>query len=347
MQAYIIIPAYEPDPILISLVKTILPTGHKIVVVDDGSGRRYSSIFQQLKPYCTVLVHTKNEGKGAAIKTALSYLLREDTDWDFIGIMDADGQHRPADMEKVLSYASKHQDGLTLGVRQIGNKMPLRSRFGNRITQLIFRLLSGIWVSDTQTGLRAFDRATSSKMLQIPGERYEYEMNVLMEFAKERIPIYETPIETLYEEGNKSSHFRVLKDSVRIYGNLFRFAGSSFLSFCLDYVLYFVFCLLFNTFTFGVFFSNLLARILSAFFNYKINCRFVFQEEGSTKTILQYTLLATGILICNSFLLKCYLLLGAGKWLGKLFTEITLFVASFLVQRFVIFREGSAKLGHR
>ena len=340
MQPTIIIPAYEPDSVLISLVKNLAPTRNKIVVVDDGSGDTYSQIFEQIRPYCTVLIHPQNKGKGAAIKTALSYLLRNDSNWNLVGIMDADGQHRPEDMQKVLSDAANHRDGLTLGVRQIGKKMPLRSRFGNRATQLIFRLLSGVWVSDTQTGLRAFDKSTCPKLLTIPGERYEYEMNVLIAFAKEHIPIYETPIETLYEAGNKSSHFHVFKDSIRIYSNLFRFAGSSFLSFCLDYMLYILFCTLFSSFSYGILVANILARIFSALFNYQINCHFVFQENGSTKTFLQYFSLAAGILCCNSVLLQGYLLLGVGKWIGKLLTEMTLFLASFLIQHYLIFRKA-------
>lgn len=343
MHACIIIPAYQPDHILVSLVQKLKLLGHKIIVIDDGSGELYASIFQQLKAYSYVLAHQKNLGKGAAIKTALTYLLKEDKDFDMVGIMDADGQHRPIDMENVLTFAAQHKDGLTLGVRQIGTKMPLRSRFGNRTTQIVFRLLSGVWVSDTQTGLRAFQRNVCNQMLTVPGQRYEYEMNVLMDFAKRRIPIYETPIATLYEEGNKSSHFRVLKDSARIYGNLFRFAGSSFLSFVVDYILYFLFCLIFQTFTFGVFLSNVLARLFSAIFNYQMNCRFVFQKDRSKKTLIQYFLLAAGILICNSLLLKGYLLLGTGKWLGKLCTELTLFVISFMIQRFVIFKEHTKR----
>ena len=94
-------------------------------------------------------------------------------------------------------------------MRDVGQKMPLRSRFGNTVTRAVFRLLSGVYISDTQTGLRAFDSSLFDLMLEIEGMRYEYEINVLMRLAKERVPIREVPIETIYHDRkNTVSHFR-------------------------------------------------------------------------------------------------------------------------------------------
>lgn len=107
----------------------------------------------------------------------------ESGDSGLIGIMDCDGQHLPEDMMKLLEFAGAHRKALVLGVRTVGAEMPLKSRLGNKITRMIFRLVSGVKVSDTQTGLRAFDAEMIQKLLSVEGERYEYEMNVLMTFA--------------------------------------------------------------------------------------------------------------------------------------------------------------------
>lgn len=152
----VIIPAYKPDKALISITDQLWAYGCRIIVVDDGSGEEYEQIFEKIKDICIVLHHPENCGKGAAIKTALSYAKDEMWDDDCIGIMDADGQHLTKDMMKLLEYLRTHKKALVLGVRSVGKEMPLNSRLGNQITRAVFRIISGVKVSDTQTGLRAF-----------------------------------------------------------------------------------------------------------------------------------------------------------------------------------------------
>ena len=148
--------------------------------------------------------------------------------------MDADGQHLPDDMEKLLMKAAAEPMALIVGSRTIDRNVPWKSRMGNLITRRIFRMKTGVEVSDTQTGLRAFSTRLLDFMLDIEGERYEYEMNVLVTCAKANIPIIEVPIETIYhDQGNSCSHFRKVRDSVRIYRQLLKFSFVSFSSFLL------------------------------------------------------------------------------------------------------------------
>ena len=152
--------------------------------------------------------------------------------------MDADGQHLPDDMEKLLMKAAAEPMALIVGSRTIDRNVPWKSRMGNLITRRIFRMKTGVEVLDTQTGLRAFSTRLLDFMLDIEGERYEYEMNVLVTCAKANIPIIEVPIETIYhDKGNSCSHFRKVRDSVRIYRQLLKFSFVSFSSFLLDYVM--------------------------------------------------------------------------------------------------------------
>ena len=138
MMSVVIIPAYRPDETLAQLAGRLWLYGCRIVVVDDGSGEAYRSIFSEIGELCTVLRHSKNRGKGAAIKTALSYIRENLPDCDVIGIMDADGQHLPEDMMRLIKWAFERKNTLMLGVRAVGSRMPLRSRLGNRITRRAF-----------------------------------------------------------------------------------------------------------------------------------------------------------------------------------------------------------------
>ncbi len=341
MSAIVIIPVYQPEACLRDLVKELWENGNEVLVVDDGSGPEHLHTFRQLEEKAIILHHKENLGKGAAIKTALSYIRDQLWDYDVVGVMDGDGQHTPADIERLLQKAEELEGHLILGVRQVGNDMPLRSRFGNWVTREIFRMLSGTYISDTQSGLRAFTTALIPKLLEIPGERYEYETNVLMTCVKSGIPVTEISIETIYKDKeNSTSHFHVLRDSFRIYREFFKFAGSSLLSFCLDYVLFGLLVWIFPAGPVETFLSNLAARVISASANYTMNTHLVFREKASASTGIQYFLLAVGIFFCNSLFLEFFSqILGLPVMGAKLLTETTLFIISFSVQRGIIYRK--------
>ncbi len=222
--AVVIIPAFQPDQTVIGLVDQLWTLGYRVIIVDDGSDAEHQKVLEQVSDVAILLHHPVNRGKGAAIKTALSYIQKEMWDCDVVGIMDCDGQHLVKDMKKVLECVEHHREALVLGVRTL-EKMPWKSRIGNRITREIFHLLSGVKVSDTQTGLRAFSSDLINTMRMVEGERYEYETNVLLATAEAKIPIEETPIETVYHDrSNSCSHFHILRDSLRIYRDIVKYA---------------------------------------------------------------------------------------------------------------------------
>jgi glycosyltransferase involved in cell wall biosynthesis len=347
-----IIPAYNPDEQLIKLIFKLREIGIKnIIVVNDGSENGTLKIFNQLGDFVILLTHEINRGKGAAIKTALKYIEKNTSEVQAIVILDADGQHRPEDALRLLNVVHQKDSGLVLGVRQFEGKIPFRSLFGNTVTKYVFRIISGKWVSDTQTGLRAFSKDMVPMLLKVNGDRYEYEMNVLLRCAKNHTVITEAAIETIYhDESNSCSHFRTIRDSVRIYGNLLAFSGTSFLSFLLDYILFFllvqVFTLRFNK-EYALITGNIGARIISGAFNYYLNSTFIFSsQEKRSKSIIGYIMLACLILILNTAILYClYDYLGLNKAIAKLITELLLFSISFTVQKFIIFNKSIKRGG--
>ena len=219
-----IIPALNPDEKLVKLVNELKKTFKKIIVVNDGSAS--TLIFDKLKKNkeCIVLVHEVNKGKGEALKTAYTYYLDNlIKEYDGVVTLDADGQHAVVDTIN-MSKLVKERDETILGTRLFNTKeTPLRNKLGNRITSRVFKMLYGIYIKDTQTGLRAFPNRLIKLMTEIEGSRFEYEMNVLIKLVKEKEEIYQYDIKTIYlENSNKHSHFNVFKDSFRIYKLMFK-----------------------------------------------------------------------------------------------------------------------------
>lgn len=226
----VLIPAYDPEIVLISVVEALIDLGFQsIIVVDDGSAPQFRPIFERLEGIrqCHVLHHTVNMGKGRALKTGLNHTYLRFPNAAGVVTVDADGQHLPQDVFRVAQTFLENLDSLVIGVRRLGMGIPLRSLLGNTIMKYMFRFLVGKKISDTQSGLRCIPMRMVADMLRLEGERYEYELNMLISTRASRTDIVETEISTVYLDGNRSSHFNPLLDSIKIYFLLLRFAMSS------------------------------------------------------------------------------------------------------------------------
>ena len=337
-----LIPAYNPEPCLLNVIQKLKEKDFRILIVDDGSTQEHKRIFQDMDEGVIVLTHTENKGKGRALKTGLDYIQKFISGDYIVVTVDADSQHSPDDVEKICKEAQKHPGGLVLGSRKIQKATPFKSKFGNRITRMVFVFITGIHLYDTQTGLRAFDGTLLPEFLAIPGERYEYEMNVLLECSRKKISMKEMEIETIYINENTGSHFRPWKDSCRIYKEILKFSASSFVSFLLDYGMYSVLLLLMGGVSKGISIlaSNVVARIVSGCFNYHVNQKLVFQKEtNSIRPAMEYVLLAAGILLGNTLILELLVHLGMNQYIGKLCMELLFFIMSWFVQRTFIFNQ--------
>lgn len=338
MEKIALIPAYQPTSALCQTLQSLTNTGFTCIVVDDGSQADYDYVFIQAASYAQVLQHTENKGKGAALKTGIKYISEHFEEPYAIVCVDADGQHAAKDASRVLEEAIRHPSALVLGCRHFTGKVPFRSRFGNDVTKFFFRLSTGRKIKDTQTGLRAFTNASVKYMLEISGERYEYEMNTLLDFVSKNREIRQIPIQTIYEEHNPTSHFHVFKDSVLIYKQLLKFAASSFVSFLLDYGL---FCLFFWL-SGHLAVSNILARVFSGVFNYLANRNFVFQAGKNIslwKSAFEYFLLAAGLIIASTILVEMFVSISILPWIAKILSECLLFLVSYSIQHSVIFKK--------
>jgi glycosyltransferase involved in cell wall biosynthesis len=224
----VLLPVYRPGPHLPTLAAELIDAEPvtAVVVVDDGSGPAAAEPLGAVDDLgCTVLRHATNRGKGVALKTGLRHVLEAHPGEDAVSA-DADGQHSVADIERVGRRVGD-TGRLVLGVRGFDTDVPLRSRFGNGLTRLLFRVATGRDVRDTQTGLRGYPAGLLPWLLTVPGERFEYEMNVLLRTARDGHHVDQVDIATTYLADNASSHFGSLSDSVRVYRPLLRYAVTS------------------------------------------------------------------------------------------------------------------------
>ncbi|MFI5492327.1 glycosyltransferase family 2 protein [Actinoplanes sp. NPDC051859] len=227
MESVVVVPVYQPGEHLRTLVTDLRCAGLPVVVVDDGSDRDSAAALAAVAELGgTVLAHPVNRGKGAALKTGFRHVTAACPGFDVV-CADADGQHSAEDVLRVAGR-SRDTGRAVLGVRRFA-QMPLRSRVGNTATQLLFRAATGRLVGDTQTGLRAYPGSLLDWLISVPGDRFDYEMNILLYAARRGYEFDEVTIATTYLADNASSHFEPLTDATRIYWPLLRFVATSLL----------------------------------------------------------------------------------------------------------------------
>jgi putative flippase GtrA len=333
-----VIPAYKPSGALVSLVRALsqmMPAA--IVVVDDGSGQEFSDLFREVSggQDVTVLGHAVNLGKGAALKTGLNHVLRTVSGLSAVVTADADGQHLPEDIRRVALASIEQPHRLVLGVRDFKQDVPLRSWVGNSLTRVAFRLLIGRRLRDTQTGLRGIPRTLVPSLLRVPSTGYEFELDMLVLVKHLCVPTTEVPISTVYLDGNASSHFNPILDSMRIYFVLLRFSAMSFLTALVDNV---VFLVMFRA-TAGAGVAQVVGRLVALPVNYVGARRAVFfSREPHREVLPKYLLLVGGSGLVSYALIRVLSeSFGLGVFAAKIIAETTLFIANFTLQRDFVF----------
>lgn len=217
--AVVLLPSYEPDEVLVNLSRGLSLEGFKILIVNDGSGEKYSDIFKRAEEYATVIGYDVNKGKGEALKYGFRYCLDNLKDYKYIITADGDGQHSINDIVKVYDKIAKKNVSI-IGVRKFDVKVPIKSKIGNLLSKFNQSLATYRYMPDNQCGLRAFTYELIEKLIKISGSRYEYEMNVLTYLQAKELPFLCVRIQTIYENNNKGSHFRPIADTLRIQSTL-------------------------------------------------------------------------------------------------------------------------------
>lgn len=346
-----VVPVYNPEPGLQALCVSLLDSYGTVVVVDDGSTENVED-FKTLPEGINLVRHEVNRGKGRAIKTSIEWLMANRPDLKAAVFVDGDGQHRPDDVAEVVAKCRK-TGNVVLGVRDFSKQnIPFRSRFGNIMTSFLVRLMYRVPIYDTQTGLRAIPSRLFGSMLQMEGERYEYEMRLFGMLDIEHETLEQVPIETIYISNNRASHFHPIRDSIKVYRGLFggrpaKFVLSSLIGFGVDIGTFSILiCALgrwspLNVAT-AILVSHIVARVLSAVVNYQCNRRMVFETKTETAvSVRRYAALALTIWFLSYVLTTVFALTFNSEGLRitaiKVVMDIVLFILSYQVQKCWVF----------
>lgn len=307
----VIIPALNPMPNLVGFVKEILKYGMaQVIVVNDGSNSSFNDIFDKLKRVknCTVLLHKQNQGKGSALKTAFAYVLENYPHLDGVITADADGQHLAEDIYKVCKKLMLSKGSIVLGERDF-NKMPKRSLLGNTISSRVFEFFYNNRIKDTQTGLRGIPISELNWMIGIKGERYEYEINMLIKAKNHNLSFSTIPINTVYFDNNKGTHFSTIRDSARIFicliSGILRYSGLTIIAGLIDVSVFFLLnSVILSAFSspLRILLSTVIARITSSICNYLMNRNIMFPNSNKPEnSVFRYYVLFV-FLIAASFI---------------------------------------------
>lgn len=349
----ILIPSLDPDEKLVEVVSGLREAGFgDIVLVNDGSAEENLRFFDEAAAPggVTVLTHGENRGKGSALKTGMKWLLENRPGIAGAVTADSDGQHTVEDIIAVAEELAAHPDSIVMGSRNFDEAgIPARSRFGNKATRTVLRMSTGLCLSDTQTGLRGLPACRFEEMLGIDGERYEFEMNMLVYAGRNRVPIREVPIKTVYINGNVGSKFRVVADSLRIY-RVFAFTLSSLISTVLELLIFTLLNWLLDmtgiTISVKLLISTVVARVCSSILNYTLNKKTVFRGGGKESVCRYYTMWVLQMAASYGLV---YLFVdltgvtGVMKTVIKMAVDVSLFFVGYFVQKNWVFADKKEK----
>ncbi|PMJ88897.1 glycosyltransferase [Vibrio sp. 10N.261.55.A7] len=336
----ILIPAYNPDEVLLKLISGIKSDDKlaniPLTLINDGSdcirSKNFFRDIQEKFECVKVIAHNLNLGKGAAIKTGLKYA--EEVGHDFVITVDADGQHAVNDIKNVYLFSVDHKDKLVIGTRDFKNEnVPMRSKVGNLVTLKIFNFLNNCRVEDTQSGLRYIPRHSFSDLLELKGNRYEFEQDVLAYFSRCNSIAPPCYIETIYEEGNPSSHFNKFRDSLLIYYTLLRSAIVGLFCACVDFGLFSFLYYLLDSVTISVVSTRVMMVIVYFVFLKHI----VFKApNASYREFAKFSLL-----VAMNSLIIIMISSDSESNVNILYlaTNLTMFVVNFIVQRHIFGRD--------
>ena len=358
----VVLPSLDPDEKLIAVVDGLLEYGFShIILVNDGSKQENLHYFTDLAaqhPEITLLHHEVNKGKGAALKNAFRWFLENRPDAYGVVTVDGDNQHHPEDTRRCCEHMMS-TGHTVLGCRDFNQEdVPARSSFGNTTPSMIFKIFVGMTISDTQTGLRAFPREVLEQIVEVYGDRFEYETNMLLSFKTNGIVFDEVKIRTVYIEENKSSHFRVIHDSWRIYklilAHFFRYTVSSIVSAVVDTGAYSLLSKILSGMLTGLSLTaaaGVIARVISSLLNFFLNKKLVFRTNCSTgKAMLRYYALALPQMAAQVLLTQgVYALLGISDSATGLRTLLyavvmtVLYFVSYVIQQRWVFAPQKSK----
>jgi glycosyltransferase involved in cell wall biosynthesis len=182
----------------------------RCIVVDDGSTDETAVLAKRAG--AELIIHASNRGKGAAVRSALACL--RGTPFSYAVLLDADGQHDPAEIPRFCEAARRHDADMVLGTRMHAPAgMPWLRRITNRTMSRIISGLCGVPLTDTQCGYRLLSRRAVERM-RLTTSNFEVESEMLLDATRQGLTITEVPVRSIYGDDH-TSHIRPVRDTIR------------------------------------------------------------------------------------------------------------------------------------
>jgi len=218
VKALVIIPALNAERTIANVVRDCRVVNEQVLVVDDGSADRTAEVARNAG--AEVVSHPANRGKGAALKTGFAYAL--DHGFDAVVTLDADGQHLPAEIPKFFAAFEECGADLIIGGRAhlFGQMLP-RRRFANRFSARCIAFASKTNVTDSQSGYRLYS-AQLLRAIRLRTDGFEMESEVIVQAGRRGFKILLIPIDLGFVDGQSTSHYKPLMDTVRIAWTVIR-----------------------------------------------------------------------------------------------------------------------------
>lgn len=218
MEVAALIPAYREERYIADVVRRTASAVGFVLVVDDGSGDATGPLA--LEAGAEVLLHDRNRGKGAAIKSGLRHLAR--SGFDYIMILDGDGQHRPEEIHEFVAAAQVDESiRLWIGNRMSDTRsMPLVRRLTNRFMSWLLSRVCGQRIPDSQCGFRLVHRSLVP-LLDCESSAFDYESEMLIRVSRAGGRIGAVAVTTVYRD--EVSSIRPARDAVRFFRMIWRY----------------------------------------------------------------------------------------------------------------------------
>lgn len=339
--AVILVPVYNPTDAFVPFIEALAKKSVPIIIVNDGCTVEYHDDLLRVQNLenVTLVAHKANLGKGAALKTGFAEVISLYPNCRGVVTADADGQHSVDDIIALLKKGQQdaHAEQIILGTRHFDADVPLRSRFGNVLTRIIFYMLTAIKIEDTQTGLRYIPLKYCYELSHLSADGYAFEMEMLLWAKQNDITLAVHPIETIYVDHNKGSHFKPFTDSVKIYAVLLKQVFASSATALVDLLAFAIFFY----FTGWLFLANAFSRAASFPVYFYLNRDFVFKRAALG--LHPVPKLIAAIIISGFF--SYFLQYMAQKTLGwpevvsKICIETLVFFINFVILRDIVYKK--------
>lgn len=210
----VIVPTYNNHKTIARVIEGVLEYTDDLIVVNDGATDETPSILDGFGDSIVRVSYAPNKGKGYALR--MGFQKATELGYKFAITLDSDGQHFPNDIPKFIEVHKSHPHAVIMGARNLeADGMPAKNSFANRFSNFWFRLQTGIFMPDTQTGFRLYP-LQKIENINFFTTRFEFEIEVIVKLAWRDVPFVSVPIQVKYDPNERVSHFRPGPDFTRI-----------------------------------------------------------------------------------------------------------------------------------